>query len=197
MQRVMIVGGPGSGKSTLARQIGELTGLPVYHMDKIHYSSGWQERPSAEKSRMTHQVHVRSQWILEGGHSATYPERLARADTLIWLDYPFHVRVYRVLMRSFKYRGQTRPDLPPGCPEQFNAGTINFLRFIFRTRNTARRKIELLFDNLPSHVKAYKLTNNDAIKAFVGLLDDIPADTISKNKVGRAPHTRSLHGELV
>lgn len=40
MKRVMITGGPGSGKSMLAAALGEKTGLPVYHMDKIHYRPG-------------------------------------------------------------------------------------------------------------------------------------------------------------
>jgi adenylate kinase family enzyme len=35
MERIMIVGQPGSGKSTLAQVLGEVTGLPVIHIDKI------------------------------------------------------------------------------------------------------------------------------------------------------------------
>ena len=45
MKRVMIVGQPGAGKSTIARQIGQRTGLPVVHIDKIHWMPGWVERP--------------------------------------------------------------------------------------------------------------------------------------------------------
>lgn len=41
MRRVMIVGHPGSGKSTLARAMGERTGLPVVHIDQIHWRPGW------------------------------------------------------------------------------------------------------------------------------------------------------------
>ena len=45
MQRVMIIGQPGSGKSTLARALGDITGLPVRHMDHIHWQDGWMQRP--------------------------------------------------------------------------------------------------------------------------------------------------------
>ena len=50
MQRVMILGQPGSGKSTLAQKLGACTGLPVFHIDNIHWSPGWVERPSDEKT---------------------------------------------------------------------------------------------------------------------------------------------------
>ena len=56
MQRVMVIGQPGSGKSTFARSLGAATGLPVHHMDHIHWMSGWQERPRAEKLRMVREV---------------------------------------------------------------------------------------------------------------------------------------------
>ena len=82
MKRVMIVGGPGSGKSTLARKLGARTGLPVYHMDHIHWMPGWVERPGHDKDRMTHEIHMKDVWIFEGGHSRTYQERFARADTV-------------------------------------------------------------------------------------------------------------------
>lgn len=45
MQRVMIIGQPASGKSTLARQMGDLTGLPVFHIDHIHWKPEWVARP--------------------------------------------------------------------------------------------------------------------------------------------------------
>lgn len=50
MQRVMIVGQPGSGKSTLARKLGEHTGLPVVHIDTIHWLLT-KKRASVARSR--------------------------------------------------------------------------------------------------------------------------------------------------
>lgn len=52
MKRVMIVGQPGAGKSYLARAMGQKTGLPVQHMDMIHWKPGWVERDKAEKLAM-------------------------------------------------------------------------------------------------------------------------------------------------
>ncbi len=95
MKRAMIIGQPGAGKSTLAKQISHLIELSVFHMDQIHWKSGWVERPKAEKTLICGKVHMLDQWVFEGGHSVTWPERLRRSDTLIWLDFPAHVRLRR------------------------------------------------------------------------------------------------------
>lgn len=167
MKRVMIVGGPGSGKSTLATRLGEVTGLPVYHMDQIHWCSGWVERAREEKSRMTHEVHMKDEWIFEGGHSATYAERVARADTFIWLDVPVWLRIFRVLKRSAMHHGQTRPDLAEGCPEQFNWQTVEFLSFIWRTRHTARAKLVAIYEAPHEHLNVVRLKTKTELNAFL------------------------------
>ncbi len=167
MQRVMIVGGPGSGKSTLARALGAMTGLPVFHMDHIHWQSGWVERPKDEKDRLTEAVHALDRWIFEGGHSRTYPGRIARADTLIWLDMPVTLRFRRVLWRSLRWRGQTRPDLPDGCIERFGPETLEFWRFIWRTRTSARQRILTITQDPPAHLTIIHLRRPAEVGAFL------------------------------
>lgn len=167
MQRVMIVGGPGSGKSILARQLGERTGLPVFHMDQIHWLPGWVERSKEDKDRLSSEVHQQERWIFEGGHSRTYPERIARADTFIWLDVPVWLRMVRVLRRSWRYRGQSRPDLTEGCPEQFSTETLKFLHFIWTTRHSARAKLLEVWQSPPPHLTVYRLKNLAEVSAFL------------------------------
>lgn len=171
MKRVMIAGGPGSGKSMLAVALGEKTGLPVFHMDRIHYRPGWVERSREEKDRLTHEVHVQERWIFEGGHSSTYAERIARADTFIWLDVPVMRRTFRVLRRTVQFHGRTRPDLPEGCPERFNRQTVEFLRFIWRTRKTSRSKLEAVFEAPPRHLTCHRFRTLGDVRAFLSGLD--------------------------
>lgn len=151
----------------LASALGEKTGLPVYHMDKIHYRPGWVERSRADKDRMTHEVHMKDRWIFEGGHSSTYAERVARADTFVWLDVPVGLRMIRVLRRSVRYYGQSRPDLPEGCPERFNWQTVDFLKFIWRTRHSARTKLEAIYRAPPPHLAVHRLTSLDDVRSFL------------------------------
>jgi adenylate kinase family enzyme len=167
VQRVMIVGGPGSGKSTLARELGARTGLPVHHIDHIHWQPGWVERDRAEKTRLCHAVHRQERWIFEGGHSVTWPERLARADTLVWLDLPVLLRQWRVIRRTFRHLGQSRPDLPDGCPERFDAGNWAFYRYIWQSRRRMRAMIGAIFADPPAHLTLHRLATQGQVRRFL------------------------------
>lgn len=168
MNRVMIVGQPGAGKSTLARALSRRTGLPVVHIDCIHWQPGWVERDRDEKIALMRTEESRERWIIEGGLSATWDTRLARADTLIVLDLPVWLRLWRVLRRRFEYAGgQTRPDLPPDCPERLDPV---FLRWIWDTRHSNRRRARALIDEAGDrHVVL--LESPRAVRRFLRDLD--------------------------
>ncbi|OJY33343.1 MULTISPECIES: AAA family ATPase [Gemmobacter] len=166
MQRVMIVGQPGAGKSVLARQLGGLTGLPVVHIDLIHWCSGWQERTREEKTRLCQEVEAQPRWIFEGGHSATWANRLDRADTLIWIDMPLWLRLWRVLRRTLMGLGRNRPDLPEGCPERL-ANLPEFLGFIWRTRRSSRAAMARLVASAPAGKRVRHLQGRRAVTAFL------------------------------
>ncbi len=170
MQRIMIIGQPGSGKSTLARALGERTGLPVVHIDTIHYQPGWIERSKDEKTRLCHEVEVRSRWIFEGGHSATWRHRVGRADLLIWLDRPITVRLWRVVIRTLTQLGRTRPDLPDNCPEKLS-NLPEFIAFIWSTRRTARAKMDELITSAPATCRAVHLRSDREIRTFLSLFE--------------------------
>lgn len=168
LRRVMIVGGPGSGKSYAARELGRLSGLPVHHMDHIHWLPGWVERERMEKDMLTRDIHARDAWIFEGGHSRTYRERAGRAELLIWLDLPVGLRMRRVLWRTLRYAGQRRPDMAEGCPERPGRQSVEFLRFIWRTRETSRQAVMRIAVNPPPGLAVAHLTSVAAVADFLG-----------------------------
>ncbi|KAJ02680.1 hypothetical protein [Sulfitobacter mediterraneus] len=167
MKRVMIVGGPGSGKSTLARILGPRLGLPVFHMDQIHWQENWVERPMEEKLPMAQAVETQDRWVFEGGMSVTYGNRMQRADTLIWLDLPVGLRLWRVTKRLFRYLGKARPDLPPGCHESLHPETLRFYRFIWQTRHASRAKIAKLLAEADEGLKVAHLRSPSEVQAWL------------------------------
>lgn len=127
MQRVMIIGGSGSGKSTVARKLGDVTGLPVIHIDKLFWQPGWVERPKAERDRLIHDAIASEHWIIDGNYSSTFDQRAARADTIVFLDIATARRVARVVWRMAAHYGRSRPDITEGCPERLNADYLDFV----------------------------------------------------------------------
>ena len=166
MQRVMIIGQPGSGKSTLARNLGLRTGLPVVHIDTIHWQPGWIERSRDEKTHLCYEVEARDRWIFEGGHSVTWENRMARADMVIWIDRSAALRFWRVLLRTLIQRGRSRPDLPENCPELL-ANLPEFFRFMWRTNKTARVKMQQLVATAPSACRVVRLRSNRDTNTFL------------------------------
>lgn len=167
----MITGGPGSGKSTLARILSARTGLPAFHMDQIHWKPGWVERTQAEKAPMVFDIIAKDASIFEGGNSTTYPQRIARADTFIWLDLPVTLRFLRVVWRTIRDHRTVRPDMAPDCPEGFHNETLDFWRYIWRTRQSGRLKLAAIAAN-PGHMTVHHLRSRSQVTAFI---DTLPA----------------------
>jgi adenylate kinase family enzyme len=147
MQRVLVIGSPGAGKSTLARALSARTGLPLHNLDRMHWLPGWVERDRAEGLAELRAVLAQERWIIDGNYGSSLPERLTRADTVVWLDYPTHLCLARVFKRWWQYRGQTRPDMTEGCPENLN---LEFLHYVLTFR------------------KAWQLRNAGAVASFSG-----------------------------
>lgn len=173
MQRVMIIGTPGSGKSWLARAIGARTGLPVLHMDRLFWQPGWQARSADGKAALHADWVAGPAWVWEGNYAKGYAERLDRADMLIWLDLPIWRRFWRVLRRTLRHYGDTRPDLPENCPERVS---LDFYRYIFESRARNRARMRALYDTAPPHVARHHLAGRAQVAAFLSTLPDQTGD---------------------
>lgn len=167
MRRVMIIGGPGSGKSTLARRIGARLGLPVTHLDQIYWKPGWVFCEHDEVRDRLLALYAEDNWVIDGNYSITWPERLARADTLIFLDLPTWMRAPRVIRRTITGFGRDRPDLTPGCPERLD---WVFYKFVFAYGLRRRKRALAQLDAAPGHVSCHHLTRPRDADRFVAAL---------------------------
>jgi adenylate kinase family enzyme len=119
-QRIAIIGCCGAGKSTLAVTLGQKLNLPVIHLDAHYWQPGWQESDKNDWLTIQQKLIKGDRWIIDGNYGSTMNLRLARANTIIWLDFHRHICLWRVLKRYLQYAGETRPDMAKGCPERLN-----------------------------------------------------------------------------
>jgi hypothetical protein len=167
MKRVLILGSGGSGKTTLALALAGRTGLPAIHLDKFYWRAGWTEPSDEEWQSQVAELCSRPAWIMDGNHRSTLAVRLAAADTLILLDVPRWLCLWRFLTRSLARlalpKDAARPDRPDGCTEQVDFG---FIRVIAGFRRTHRPLMLSAFDEFAG-AKAM-LRNPAEVRAYLG-----------------------------
>ncbi len=139
MMKILIIGSGGAGKSTFAKRLGEITGIEVIHLDKLHWRAGWVEPPKDEWHKTVETLLKQSEWIMDGNFGGTMEMRLAACDTAVFLDLPRTVCLYRILKRWLKYRNTNRPDMTAGCNEKVD---WKFLGWIWNFQKTTKPKIE-------------------------------------------------------
>lgn len=121
MRKVLLIGSGGAGKSTLARNISARTGLPLVHLDALYWRAGWVEPPKDEWRRTVEALLREDAWVMDGNYGGTLDLRLAACDTVVYLNLPTWLCLWRVLKRRIAHRGTHRPEMAPGCNERLNA----------------------------------------------------------------------------
>lgn len=140
VRRVVILGRGGAGKSTLAVALGARTGLPVVELDSVFWRAGLTPTPADEWRRVQRELVARDAWILDGdlGPYDALDVRLARADTVVLLDFGLARCAWRALRRSrenldfwrwlITYRRRERPRLLTAIREHAPGATLRVLR---------------------------------------------------------------------
>ena len=168
MRRISIIGCSGSGKSRLAAELGPLLGLPVVHLDAVHWRPGW-ERPPTEEWRHRHAELLRAEaWILDGNYGGTMEERIAASDTVILLARSRATCLFRVLRRTLRHWGRSRPDLQPGCRERLP--TVEFLRWIWSYNRVHLPRILQRLEQVRPQKKVVILRSDAQVRDFLGAL---------------------------
>ena len=167
MKKVLVIGSGGAGKSTFSRRLGELTGIEVIHLDKIHWRPNWTE-PSKEEWREIVENSLQGEaWIMDGNYSGTIEMRIAASDTVIFLDLPRVVCVYRILKRVALSHGKTRPDMADGCREQFDR---KFIKWVWDYATRSKPKIENLLEKYQNEKTIIRLRSKREVEEFLAKL---------------------------
>lgn len=143
MQRISVIGSSsGAGKTTFGRRLAERLELPFIELDAVHWGPGWSS-PSPERFQENFlKALPQGGWVVDGNYSALRGIVWDKADTLIWLDIPLRVCLWRILMRTLR-RVRSGEELWPGTGNRETIRNAFFARdalLLYAVRTYRRRK---------------------------------------------------------
>ncbi|MFB7142866.1 DNA topology modulation protein [Gottfriedia sp. NPDC056225] len=164
MRKIVIIGSGGSGKSTFSRKLGNKLKINVFHLDAILWKPNWELESKKEQIKIQNEMVKNEEWIIDGNYSGTIDIRLNAADTIIFLDIPRLVCIYRAFKRLIQYRNKTRPDMREGCQERFN---IEFFKWIWEYPKKKRPSILNRLQQLSDEKEVIILKSTEEVKQFL------------------------------
>lgn len=110
MDRIVVIGTTGAGKSTLAAQLAQRLDTSCVDLDVLNWEANWQQVSTEVFRERVTEATQPERWVIAGNYSKARDLIWAQADTLIWLDYPFALVIWRLFRRTVK-RVVTQEDL--------------------------------------------------------------------------------------
>jgi adenylate kinase family enzyme len=169
MQRVLVVGCSGAGKSTFSRRLAEVTGLPRIELDREFWQPGWRTTPREIWLPKVEAFCAESRWILDGNFNSSLHIRVPRADSVLWLDYPRHVCIRRVLARWLRNYRRVRPGFAAGCPEKVD---WPFLRYVWNFNEDHGRRLAAMIEERGRHLCVHRFKSDREADRFLRDLED-------------------------
>jgi adenylate kinase family enzyme len=164
MKRILIIGSGGAGKSTLAPRLGKKMGIEVVHLDKLFWNPGWVPTEKKEWAEVVRQALEKDSWIMDGNFGGTLEMRVQACDTIIFLDMPRHICMYRILKRWVMYNRNTRPDMAEGCEERFD---WEFFMWVWNYPKRSKPEKELVMERYAKDKTIIRLRSNREIEQFL------------------------------
>lgn len=151
-RRIAVVGTSGSGKTTLAQRLARHLGIKHVELDAVHWGPDWTPTPREVLRVRVAQALAGNAWVTDGNYSAVRDIVWSRADTVVWLDYPWPVVMGRVTWRTLR-RSLFGEELWNGNREQLRNAAFSrdsIIWWALSTYRRRRREYPLLFRQ-PEH----------------------------------------------
>lgn len=159
MKKVIVIGCPGSGKSTFSKSLSAVTGLPLYHLDKMYWNADGTTVPKSVFTERLRQVLDKETWIIDGNYGSTMEPRMQYCDTIIFLDYSTEVCIDGIRER----KGKPRSDMPCKLLEDDDN---EFMEFIRNYNRVSKPKVMKLLDKY-SYKKINIFKNRDEADEYL------------------------------
>ena len=103
MKRIIVVGTTGAGKTVFAAKLARLLNAPHIELDELSWSPDWTPVPTETIIEQVAGLTDEVAWVADGNYLQQVGALIwPRADTLVWLDYPFHLILRRLLWRTVR-----------------------------------------------------------------------------------------------
>lgn len=161
----------------MARELGELLGFPVIHLDCIYWLPNWVNREKEDFDRLLEEKLNLKEWIIDGNYGRTLKKRLEVADLVIYLDYDTLFCLNSYHKRALNEG--TRPDITEGCVETLDPEMDEYIQtfnqkyrgFNYQMIKEAH-KPSLVFQNRDEKNKFIeKIKKNPNVDSLVNLKD--------------------------
>lgn len=166
-RRILVAGTTGVGKTTTAVRIGSALGVPHTEIDALYHGPGWQPRETFVEDVEAYTS--APAWVTEWMYDSVRQMLVERADTLVWIDLPTAVGLWRLVRRTIRRRVR-RVELWNGNVEPplwtFFTDREHIIRWGIRTRNATRRRVRQLVAEAP-HFRIVRLRSQAEIDRFV------------------------------
>ena len=166
MRRISVIGSSsGAGKTTFGRRLAERLELPFIELDAIHWGPRWTFLDAERFRERVSTALPPEGWVVDGNYGKLGGLVWDTADTLVWLDIPLRVSLWRILTRTLG-RIRTGEELWPGTGNRESIRNAFFaqdslLLYALRTyRRRKRRWEENLRTGRWSHLTVHRFGSN-------------------------------------
>jgi adenylate kinase family enzyme len=170
MKKVAVIGCGGSGKSHVSRQLAEMLGAPLTHLDAVYYDQTWKPLPPEQFQAAQRDLVDAPTWVIDGNYNSTLAIRLAACDTVVFLDLPTRQCLWGIVSRQVKHgAGQQDGGV-------YNHLTWGFIKYVASYRRTMRPKVLAQIERHAGHAERIQLTSRRRARRWL--------ETITHNPTG-------------
>ena len=180
-RRVHVIGNSATGKSTLARRLALALDAEFVELDALNWLPGWvglnETDPDELERRFEHATRGDA-WVVAGSYTRFAKRTFwPRLDTVVWLDLPVPLLVWRVLRRSWR-RWRTRELLWGTNFERFWPQLALWRKedsLVYWIVSAQRRKREGMYaamaDPRWAHIRFLRLASVEEIETFAASVE--------------------------
>jgi adenylate kinase family enzyme len=175
-RRIHVIGNSCSGKSTLGAQLAIALSIPFVELDALNWEPGWvglNETNPEELERRIKKATYGDEWVVAGSYTR-FSQRVfwPRLETVVWLDLPIHILIWRMLIRSW-VRWRSKELLWGTNYEAFwsqlkvwNKEDSLLWWIITQHRRKRRNMLTFTAESRWQHIRFVRLRSSSEIEAF-------------------------------